>query len=161
MRALTLWQPWASLIASGAKTIETRSWRPPEKVIGTRIAIHASTRPWRRSVGNRTLNPIATFHGLVLGKRWQSRELSTNFSEVGRRFDALPGGVVLGTVFLDRAVCVEHNDGAVAWCGTEASEIDPFGDFGAGRWLWHLRDFEAFNPPIRASGSHRFWEWER
>ncbi len=25
-RALTLWQPWASLIAIGAKTIETRSW---------------------------------------------------------------------------------------------------------------------------------------
>lgn len=39
MKAITLWQPWASLVATGAKIIETRSW-------GTRhrgpIAIHAA-----------------------------------------------------------------------------------------------------------------------
>jgi hypothetical protein len=27
MKAITLWQPWASLIAIGAKKYETRSWR--------------------------------------------------------------------------------------------------------------------------------------
>jgi len=26
MKAISLWQPWASMIASGKKTIETRSW---------------------------------------------------------------------------------------------------------------------------------------
>lgn len=41
MKAITLWQPWASLIAVGAKTIETRGrqthYRGP-------LAIHAATR---------------------------------------------------------------------------------------------------------------------
>ena len=26
MKAISLWQPWASLVATGAKTYETRSW---------------------------------------------------------------------------------------------------------------------------------------
>ena len=44
MKAITLHQPYASLIASGIKTVETRSWRPGgrlEIIIGERIAIHA------------------------------------------------------------------------------------------------------------------------
>lgn len=27
MKAISLWEPWASLIANGSKTIETRSWK--------------------------------------------------------------------------------------------------------------------------------------
>jgi len=27
MKAISLWQPWATLIALGLKTVETRSWR--------------------------------------------------------------------------------------------------------------------------------------
>jgi len=41
MRALTLWQPWAGLIAQGIKLVENRTWEPPEHLLGTRIAIHA------------------------------------------------------------------------------------------------------------------------
>ena len=42
MKALTLYQPWASLIAVGAKTIETRGYRPPSTLkLGERFAIHA------------------------------------------------------------------------------------------------------------------------
>ena len=41
MKALTIMQPWASLIACGAKTIETRSW--PTKYRGP-IAIHAGMK---------------------------------------------------------------------------------------------------------------------
>lgn len=39
MRALSLWQPWASLIALGFKTFETRSWKTPYR---GRVAIHAT-----------------------------------------------------------------------------------------------------------------------
>lgn len=42
MKALTIRQPWASLIALGVKTIETRSW--PTKYRGP-IAIHAGKHP--------------------------------------------------------------------------------------------------------------------
>lgn len=39
MKALTLWQPWATLIAIGAKTIETRSWSTNHR---GPLAIHAA-----------------------------------------------------------------------------------------------------------------------
>lgn len=39
MKALTIWQPWASLIALGAKTIETRSWSTTYR---GPLAIHAA-----------------------------------------------------------------------------------------------------------------------
>jgi hypothetical protein len=42
---LTLWEPWATLIAVGAKTIETRSWAAPPGLIGERIGIHAGRTP--------------------------------------------------------------------------------------------------------------------
>ncbi len=45
MKGISLWQPWASLIALGKKRVETRSWRPPQALVGQRIAIHASARP--------------------------------------------------------------------------------------------------------------------
>lgn len=44
MKALTVWQPWASLIAAGSKPYEFRGWLPPKSIIGQRIAIHAGAR---------------------------------------------------------------------------------------------------------------------
>lgn len=47
MKVLTVWQPWATLIAIGAKPYEFRSHdyrRRNAKVEGQRIAIHAGTR---------------------------------------------------------------------------------------------------------------------
>lgn len=45
MKALTIWQPWATLVAIGAKPYEFRSWQPPGWLVGQRIAIHAGARP--------------------------------------------------------------------------------------------------------------------
>jgi len=45
MRALSLWRPWAELIAERRKLIETRRWRMvPTFLLGQRLAIHAATR---------------------------------------------------------------------------------------------------------------------
>jgi len=44
MIAISLWQPWASLIADGRKKVETRHWSPPKMYAGTRIAIHAARK---------------------------------------------------------------------------------------------------------------------
>ena len=60
LRALTLHQPWASLIAAGEKVYETRSWAPPEGL--THIAIHAGKTvdqfELRRDVFRRALKVI-------------------------------------------------------------------------------------------------------
>jgi hypothetical protein len=42
MRILTLWQPWASLIALGLKQYETQSWGTTYR---GKLAIHAAKRP--------------------------------------------------------------------------------------------------------------------
>lgn len=45
MRALTVWQPWAGLMAAGIKLVENRSRRiVSPKHFGSRIAIHAGAR---------------------------------------------------------------------------------------------------------------------
>jgi|GEM_PF-4635399 len=42
MKAISIRQPWASLIAHGIKDIENRTWKCPQKYIGQRVLIHAS-----------------------------------------------------------------------------------------------------------------------
>lgn len=44
MKALTIWQPWASLIVAGAKPFEFRKWPSPPALQGRRIVIHAGGR---------------------------------------------------------------------------------------------------------------------
>lgn len=41
VKCLSLWQPWASLIAAGVKQVETRHWYTPYR---GRIAIHAAKK---------------------------------------------------------------------------------------------------------------------
>lgn len=48
IKAITVHQPWASLIVLGIKTIETRSWRLPDSMVGQRIAIHAGAHKLTR-----------------------------------------------------------------------------------------------------------------
>lgn len=42
MKAITIKQPWASLVVYGIKDIENRTWPCPKKYIGKRVLIHAS-----------------------------------------------------------------------------------------------------------------------
>ena len=44
MKAISLWQPWASLMADGRKKIETRHWHPPAWLLGQELAIHATMK---------------------------------------------------------------------------------------------------------------------
>lgn len=44
MRALTVWQPYATAILQHGKDIENRPWKPPVDLYGKRIAIHAGLR---------------------------------------------------------------------------------------------------------------------
>jgi hypothetical protein len=44
MKVITLWQPWASWIARGLKTIETRTHHRFAGLVGSRIALHAGQK---------------------------------------------------------------------------------------------------------------------
>ena len=55
MKALTVRQPWASLITSGVKQVENRAWRTNHR---GRLAIHAA----------RAVDKTADSHGLILSE---------------------------------------------------------------------------------------------
>ena len=148
MKALTLHQPWASLIAHGVKTIETRSWAPPRQLVGQRIAIHAGKRVVRGGTSWGTRQAIADLYG----PEWWSE---------------IPVGAVVCTAVLVDARQVTGRIGGVAQLarslagdpGRSEVEIDPHGDFDPGRWLWFLRDVQTFDP-MPAIGHQGLWDWE-
>lgn len=139
---LTLWQPWATLIALKKKTVETRSWRPPDPYVGTRIAIHASAKMPEEGAAALEVEPFAT-------------------ALAGRE---LPCGVVVATAKLAR---VGPTAAASAQMLARAAAGDDdirrvhselaFGDFSEGRWAWKLTDIVPMEPPVECKGAQKLW----
>ena len=68
MKAISLCQPWASLMALGAKKIETRSWATNYR---GQLLIHASKKvvPWKSEISEevcKALGGTMTFYGCLL-----------------------------------------------------------------------------------------------
>ena len=59
--AITLHQPWASLIALVLKTVETWSWPAPARLAGQHIAVHVGKRVVPRSGDTIGWEPRAHF----------------------------------------------------------------------------------------------------
>lgn len=153
MKAISLWQPWASLVVCGAKKIETRSW--PTKVRGT-VAIHAAKRPFNTSSYlDRELHPFANALGLP-----------DIYS-----FNKLPLGCILGTVEIIEVYPIVSqtnidgrpleaafydDDVRVSVTGNELL----FGGYTPGRYAWILDNPVMFDKPIPAIGRQGFWNWE-
>lgn len=131
MRAISLWQPWASLIFTGDKKHETRSFRPPERLIGRRIAIHAAKR---------FVQPVALGLELLCEQEFGSLQ----------RWRELPRGALLGTVLLTDAYPTES---------IEPGVVDRIcGDWTAGRFAWKLEQFERLPNPIPWKGRQGWFE---
>jgi hypothetical protein len=141
MKAISLWQPWASFIAIGVKPFETRDWAPPLWLIGQRIAIHAAKkavepddREWARLAGASELPLGAIVCTAVLAGAYQCganlKEKPWHCRVAERRGLATP----------ERATI----------------KVDEFGDYDPGRWAWWLTDIE---PAIPARGSQGLWDW--
>ena len=131
MKALTLIQPWASLIAEGHKRIETRSWRAPSLIIGKRIAIHAGKKvekgaddfEWRAMLRQ------------LLGDGWEAR---------------IPKGAIVATAILS----------SVEQCTLSNRPGAPelwLGDYAPGRFMWHLHDVIRLEKPLPCRGYQNFW----
>jgi hypothetical protein len=131
MPAMTLWQPWASLVAHGLKPYETRRRPPPHWMVGERMAIHAALR----TPGFGEITPeIHAAMGAATGDRlW---------------WEKLPYGAVVCTATLDAAL------------PTADVPSDPFGDYAPHRWAWRLTDVYALSVPAPAQGSRLYgWTW--
>lgn len=141
MKALTLWQPWATLVAIGAKKIETRSWHTNYR---GPLAIHAAK--W---IDKKTL------------KLCFQEPFFDCLTQAGYRLIAyhlfrgatLPRGAIIATCELIAVLQIDRN-----FCLPAEPELS-FGDFTPGRYAWFLDNIEALPKPIPARGRQRLWEW--
>jgi activating signal cointegrator 1 len=150
MKTITLTQPFATLVAIGAKTIETRSW--PTRYRGP-LAIHAAAGlgPVGGKAGFTALCAEEPFRSVLrayLLQLWQAAPSVRDFAE-----HALPRGVIVATCQL--RACHRTEELMVPISEQERA----FGDYTPGRWAWVLSDGRALPEPIPARGALGLWDW--
>jgi predicted transcriptional regulator len=67
MKALSIRQPWASLVVNGDKTIEIRSWRPRNMAFPQRIWIHAGQQMDMEMLSESAITPDLP-RGAIIGQ---------------------------------------------------------------------------------------------
>jgi activating signal cointegrator 1 len=154
VKALSLTQPWATLVAIGAKRIETRSW--PTKYRGP-LAIHAakSFPKWAREF---TTEPVC----------YEAVRICCAYLRIDERlngFPAYPTGAILATCRLANCLPSEvldnrHNVFSVSLEPLSDQER-AFGDYSPGRFAWILEDVKLLPKPIPVKGSLGLWEWQQ
>lgn len=137
--AITVWQPWASLIAIRAKPYEFRTWTPPRQFVGTQIAIHAAGRP---------VNWDEVRELIYLLERRKTRGVGVDpdlalplLREALTMPAALPRSVIVCTATM----------GAPRPC----SSI--FVEGGDEKWGWPMDQVKLLNPPVPAKGRQGWW----
>ena len=148
MKALSLTQPYATLIALGAKRIETRSWstsfRGP-------IAIHASKGFPREYQESCAIEPFLSV--LKAAGFTNTNELPKGaIVAVGRLVYVFLTGDTLNYRHLDRTV---RGPNGLTYQITP-QEIE-FGDYSPGRFGWVLTDVVRLEQPIPVKGALGLW----
>lgn len=171
VRALSLWQPWASLAAAGVKRVETRSWAPHSDLIGARLAIAATAslpKDAKDALRHGAEHQAALFDAIrAIGHEvaWDRKKLLHD----------LPLGRVLATVRVtgsypmvdpdgqlperclvvtDRRLLIVRPEGDL-----DVSDQRPFGEFAAGRVGWLLEDPVPVVGDHPARGAQGIWNW--
>lgn len=147
MKALTIWQPWATLIAEGWKPYEFRGWPAPKSIVGQRIAIHAGARAAKRQ-------EIADLLSRMQLRRSKIDEQALPTLERGHLSPAMfPLSTVLCTAILGEPKLAAR---------LFAGEIDPNDSDRVNHsiWAWPMLQIERLQPPIPARGAQGFWNWQ-
>mgnify|MGYP001590479018 CR=1 FL=1 len=137
MKALTLTQPWATLVAIGAKRMETRSWQT--KYRGP-LAIHAAKG---FSESARLLlyrEPFVSCTEFEPPQGWG-------------HFNLVPTGAIIAVVDLMDVIPTGN-------LGFGEQVFEPersFGDFGHGRFAWVLQYVRLLPQPVPCKGALGLW----
>jgi hypothetical protein len=138
VKALTVRQPWASLLVMGAKRIETRPWRLREP---QRVLIHAGTAmPCR--IGQRV-----TFGAWEVERDAAGLLLRGPIAWPYR----LPMGALIGSVHV-----FETRPTASLECNPGESER-ALGDYSPGRFAWSTNGAQRLREPISIKGRLGLW----
>ncbi|RAI39092.1 hypothetical protein [Rhodoplanes roseus] len=167
MKALTVWQPWASLIAILAKPYEFRGRRPPPALIGQRIAIHAGARKPRPAEVKDLIDRLETGGGTppclvadialpFLRRVYEGLTApapDSLFGEGSPAPFALPLSAIVCT-----AVLGEPKAGDA--CGREFGWSNDSDRDGTFNWGWPMQDVRPLVPAPPARGAQGFWNWQ-
>jgi activating signal cointegrator 1 len=149
VKAITIHQPWASLIALGEKRFETRGW--PTKYRGP-IAIHAGLSLDRIAFVRAPVRAALLKHGILA-------------------IDDLPTGRMIATATLEDCLQVTRPYGeqslvnlkgdrtTLLWGGLLPDEYH-FGDYSDGRYAWSLTNVQTLPEPVPVKGQQGLWNWE-
>jgi hypothetical protein len=141
VKVLSLWQPWASLVAGRFKQSETRSWNTTHRGI---LAIHAtkSEPRWVNDLMNGRLHESNQLFWECLGRMGYEA------------FPQLPRGAVVALVELTSVFPTQQLRN-----GLKEQELT-FGDWRPGRFAWVFSAISRLSEPIPAVGRQGLWEWE-
>lgn len=151
MKAITIIQPWATLIAIGAKKFETRGWATKHRGA---LAIHAGKKVDREACEREPIKSVLEAHGYSAAIE-------------------LPTGKIVATCFLEDCwevigeenfpekgiMVLSDSQGARMFGITRKSNEFHFGFYSKGRFAWELSHVKAFPNPISAKGMQRLWNW--
>lgn len=143
MRAITIRQPWATLLALGEKKFETRSWATKHR---GEIAIHAGKAIDKQACKHPQIQAILENHSY--------------FSIAD-----LPTGSVIATGKLTNCwQSFKQGDEVVLESAGIVKTITAFeelvGDYTEGRYAWGLEQMKLLERPIPAKGYLSLWNWD-
>lgn len=145
MKAISIWQPHASLLMSGRhKPYETRSWKPWPSLLGQRIWIHAGKNKGDLEVLTEYLGDRE--NGGAMDPAWEA--FRDALKQMGfQHLTDLPRGCLLGTAVLAGFSPTE-----------DLANPGHFGNFGPGRFAWHFVEHNLLEKPIPFSGMQGFFD---
>lgn len=132
IKAITIYQPWATLKAKGIKRYETRSWKTSYR---GPIAIHAGGEVFSRYIIS--VNALAIMNKVP------------GFEDLKE----LPRGAVIavGNLIACHKMDKPFQD-------TLSDDERAMGNFGIGRYAWEFADLVECEP-IPAKGKQGLWSW--
>lgn len=152
MKAITIWQPWASLIACGAKPYEFRMHRNVSGQVGKRVAIHAGARKMnKREVAvliHRITTPGWRTTGLTPALARPLLDVATWHPE------RIPLAAIVCTAVLGEPVQDDDLAMGLGLPGIADSER-----LEHSNWGWPLTEIELLEPPVPAHGAQGWWTW--
>ncbi|WP_028590339.1 ASCH domain-containing protein [Paenibacillus massiliensis] len=157
MKAVTVWQPWATLLAVGEKTNETKPRRTHHR---GPLAIHAAKHIDRAACEVPEIKAALARHGYTV--------------------DNLPTGAVVAICDLKECwsisrlsgwgefvtppvqLTADNNPRTITWSGkVENNKEYLFGNYDDGRFAWEMAEVLQLTEPIPAKGQQGMWNWEK
>jgi activating signal cointegrator 1 len=139
MKVISLWQPWASLVALDLKRNETRSWythyRGP-------LAIHAA-------------KIIIPFEQLFTELPFPQRMfIYDKLCDAYGDYHKMPTGAIVASTNLLNVMATEKILPTLDWLERAC------GDYSSGRFAFKLCNTKMLAEPIPAKGRQRFWDFD-